>query len=339
MGIKQKLKSNKLIYLMYTKFINSNHYKKIKLNKIDKYYKNRFKKYSGAFNNSKMSDLSYITWLYHVIEKGLSMPNMKPGFGKEKIIELISRVRKFIKDYSDKENMIEAAISTIFEYYEVHHRQNLKIDGEVENEILKLKNEYGDITPLKQEELKREAILKGCRLSFEEFSYFRHSIRNFDSKKEVSIETLISSINVAKNAPSACNRQHSRVYVISNKDKIAKCLSLQSGNRGFGHLVNKLLIVTGDLRAILGPEEFYDLNTNVGIFIMNLVYSLFYNEIGTCILNWYALPKQDIILRKVVGIPDYENVVAFIACGYLPDSLKVARFPRLNNDEICKIIE
>lgn len=142
---------------------------------------------------------------------------------------------------------------------------------------------------------------------------------------------------MAQTAPSACNRQPTRVHIIENKELIKQCLSLQNGNRGFGNLADKLLIVTGNLQTVLGSQEYFDLNTNVGIFIMNLSYSLHYYEIAHCILNWYALPKTDKNLRKIVEIPEEETVVSFIVCGKAPKEFKIAESPRVPVDEIIKI--
>lgn len=127
--------------------------------------------------------------------------------------------------------------------------------------------------------------------NFKDFSASRHSIRDFAG--EIPVARIVDAIDIAKNAPSACNRQPSRVHVVVDKNLIAQCLSLQNGNRGFGNLVNKLLVITGDLSSVLGAQEFFDLNTNVGIFIMNLSYALHYNKVAHCILNWYVLPKED----------------------------------------------
>lgn len=339
MGLKQSLKNNKIIYSIYAKFMKSRFMYKNKMRRINNSYKKRFVRYSGAFHNSQMKELSYITWLYHVIEKGLSMPNMKPGFGKEKILELINQILSYVERYSLNDKAIVAAISTVFEYYRIHEESNLEIDAEVKQKIILLRNQFNDIPPLYQKSLNRNDILNNRNMDFSRFSFGRHSIRNFDQKINVSKSTILDAIEIAKNAPSACNRQPSRVYVVSNKQTINDCLALQNGNRGFGYLSNKLLVITGDLRTVLGPEELFDLNTNVGIFIMNLVYSLYYYSIGTCILNWYATPKQDKSLRKILNIPPYENIVALIACGYIEEELKIAESPRLESKDICHFVD
>ena len=89
----------------------------------------------------------------------------------------------------------------------------------------------------------------------------------------------------------------------------------------------------------MGSQEFFDLNTNVGIFIMNLSYCLHYNKVAHCILNWYVYPENDVRLRNLVGLPNSETIVAFIVCGDVPEAFKVVRSPRVDAKQIYTIHE
>ncbi len=135
-------------------------------------------------------------------------------------------------------------------------------------------------------------------------------------------------------APSACNRQYVRVHCLSGKRQIAGVLALQNGNRGFGHLADKLLVVTADLEGITGVEERNDLFTNGGMFLMNLSYALHYHGIGHCILNWSVNPLRDQELRGVVELAPSECVVALLACGIPPGEFDVAASPRKAVDDL-----
>ena len=330
MKIKQRLKESILLRPAY------NAYKAVKnrmvpkqddiLEEVFDYYKDRFLNYSGAFSNSMGKDEAYLFWLAHVVEKGLAMPNMKLGFGKDRVIELASKLDQFKTNYSSNSVAFEAGVDVLREYDRIHKLNNYELSEDTKQVISKFlgnytpKSDRGVYTP--------DTFFANIQESFESFSKGRHSIRNFNLTEDVQIEELIDCIKLAQMAPSACNRQPVRVHIISKKDDIAKCLSLQNGNRGFGNLANKLLIVTGNLQTVLGAQEFFDLNTNAGMFLMNLSYSLYYHKIAHCILNWYALPKDDKALRKYIGIPDQENIVAFVVCGKAPEEFKVAISPR-----------
>lgn len=62
-------------------------------------------------------------------------------------------------------------------------------------------------------------------LSFPDFIKSRHSVRNFAGT--IQIKQLINAIEMAMTAPSACNRQPSRVHIITSKDLIQRCLAFQ----------------------------------------------------------------------------------------------------------------
>lgn len=298
------------------------------------YHRLRFKKYSGAFNDSEIKDISYLTWLYHFIEKGLAMPGMRLGFGHDKILELCEKIKSYEIKYGDCKQLIDA-VSVVLEYKRVHEELNYKFENDILLALNEIELQFPNVLPLEQKLWTKEDYFNIDNLRFPEFALSRHSVRNFEGRVDENL--LIKSIEMAKSAPSACNRQPTRVHIVANKDLVISCLKLQNGNRGFGHLSDKLLVITGDLQTCLGAQEFFDLNTNVGIFIMNLVYSLHYNKIAHCVLNWYAMPEEDQKLRKLLKIPDNENIVALIVCGNLPDKFKIVSSPRIEARQIYTI--
>ena len=263
------------------------------------------------------------------------MPNMRLGFGTDKIIELISKLNDFREKYTDKNTAYEAGVAALREYHCIHEKERFQLSEEVENAIAPFLDNSSK--SLNREVYTPNSFYKNVDDSFDIFSQCRHSVRDFSTNQEVPIEELIECVKLAQAAPSACNRQHARVHIVSDKTMIMKCLSMQNGNRGFGNLADKLLIITGDLQTILGSQEFFDLNTNVGIFIMSLSYALYYKKIAHCILNWYAMPRDDKMLRKYVGISDQENIVAFIVCGKAPDRFKIAVSPRKPVEQIITL--
>ena len=148
------------------------------------------------------------------------------------------------------------------------------------------------------------------------------------------IERIRSAVHLALNTPSACNRQHCRVYCITQQDTINKALEIQKGSRGFGHLANKLLVVTSNLEDVLWIGERNDAFINGGLFLMNLCYALHYEKIAHCILNWSRTPEEDMALRTLIPLMDSETVSALLTCGEVPDEFEIASSPRKNID-IC----
>ena len=328
--LKQNLRS---AYYFFRSIVYTNTYI---TNLVFSYNKRRFKKYSGVNNDSQTKDMAFITWLYHVVEKGLAMPSMRMGFGIDKIKMLSCKIYFCYEKYG-MQPQIQSAISVIKEYDRVHKESGFRLDSEIQSIIDKVCIDFPKVAPLIQTTFTRDEFFALSSADFYQFSKSRHSVRNFSGT--ISLKQITDAIDLARFCPSACNRQPVRVHVIVNKELKDACLALQNGNRGFGNLSDKLLIITGDLSTVLGGQEFFDLATNVGIFIMNLSYALHYNKVAHCILNWYAMPKQDMELRKLVNIPKEECVYALIVCGDVPEKFKVVMSPRIDVNNIYTVHE
>ncbi len=199
-----------------------------------------------------------------------------------------------------------------------------------------LEKKYPDVALVTQPLVSRRTFFNSIHKEFPEFSQSRHSVRDFDPSVEIDISRIQNAIELATTAPSACNRQPVRVHVISDKALLSECLKIQNGNRGFGHLGNKLLIVTAKVSSQLSSNEFFSIYIDGGIFLMNLAYALHYNKIAHCILNWFADPKQDKALRQIIDLPEDENVIAYVLCGEASSNFKQVASPRLPWETIVR---
>lgn len=293
-----------------------------------KYDMQRFMKY-GGHNESEESLMAAIIMSYHVVEKGLTMPNMREGFGRDNIINLISMLQKYGAKYDTSKAQFKYAVAVVAEYFETHKNLKYKLDDDLETKITDLLQKY-PIEASQQIEMTRSEYYKDLQSSFTQFSGSRHSVRHFEGK--ISLEQIKKAVEIANNAPSACNRQPCKVHVVTEKELIEECLALQNGNRGFGHLGDKLLVITADVRASW-PSECLDVRTNAGIYIMNLCYGLHLNKVAHCILNWFAPPHSNRLLQRLLGFSTAELVVVFILCGDVPEKFKLAGSPKRIADE------
>lgn len=301
-----------------------------RMGRMFRYDQGRFLKHSpNSRATTKEGALAAIIMTYHVVEKGLTMPDMRLGFGREMILGLVESLNEFAGKYGTSEPQFIEAVRVISEYKKVHDDAGFEFD-EVRSRVISALLSRVPVEPSHQIEMTRERYWAELDAPFEAFSASRHSVRNFAGT--VSLEQIRSAIALANNAPSACNRQYVRVHCVSDREKIRECLALQNGNRGFGHLADKLLILTADLRAAWGAER-NDIFTNSGIYLMNLCYALHKNRVAHCMLNWSVVPEKDLELRRILEIPEFENVIVFIVCGDVPEKFKLASSPRKSAEE------
>ena len=105
------------------------------------------------------------------------------------------------------------------------------------------------------------------------------------------------------------------IYVFVNKKQIVKILEIQGGNRGFGHLTNKLIIIAAELGGFSGLSERNQAFVDGGIYAMNTLYALHYNQVAACIMNCSTSPEKDKQLRSLCKIKESEVFIAMVACG------------------------
>src|SRR5690606_27746532 len=146
-------------------------------------------------------------------------------------------------------------------------------------------------------------------------------------------------IRIAQKSPSACNRQPNGVVIVDGKEMINKVLELQSGNRGFGFLSNKLLVVTSDISVFSRSFEKFGPHFNSGMFCMSLIYALHHFKIGNCALNWSTSYSKDKKLRELLKIEDNQYITLIIACGYPPDNFRFPSSPRRDLQSIYRIVK
>lgn len=273
---------------------------------------------------------------YHAVEKGLVMPNMRYGFGKELMIALINDCVEFASKNNAAHPQLCQAIGVIQEYKRAHDENNEKIDVALNNKIEELLSICPKNSRVEQITKTKKQFFQFKESSFPKFAESRYSLRNFSGT--VSLEQITNSIQLAQNAPSACNRQPVRITIIESKSKIKEVLSLQTGNRGFGHLADKLLIITSELGGYSGLRERNLAYIDAGIYTMNLLYALHYYEIGACTLNWCDEKNTDKALRETINIPQSETVVVFILCGGVPENFKLTVSKRNSSNMITRII-
>ncbi|GHZ48435.1 TPA: nitroreductase family protein [Vibrio cholerae] len=271
---------------------------------------------------------------YHVIEKGMSHPKPKSCFSLPLVENLVSLINIYDSKNSIRTRQVGVAVDVLKKYCNFPTNKGFIPEGLV-NKIDSLKKEEN----LESGYLKftREQFFEKSSATFECFAKTRYSVRDF-IEDDVDLGLIQDAIRTSQKTPSVCNRQTVKVHVLTQKDDIEKHLLLQNGNRGFGHKINKLLIVTSDMYLFDGAKERNQAFTDGGMFAMSLLYALHNKKIGAVTLNWAYDSKQDIALHKLGIIPNNEKIILFIGVGYVPDVFKVALSDRRNLNEIMNIV-
>ena len=258
-----------------------------------------------------------LTSNYHVIEKCLAMPNFEPGHGKERVEVVVGDLFKYRElGFDLLQPQYIAAMQAVQEYDEVHKSLGYALPAGLQGDIGRLLDGT-NIPQHHQPKVTTKEFFAHLNGSFEDFARSRHSVRAY-SDKNISDETIKAVVDLARTTPTACNRQPNKTYVVGDKEKIKQIATLQGGGRGFAENANKLFIVTSAVEPF-GFTEGFEVYKAGGMYVMNLLYALHANRIGACPLMWNGMKNQDVQLRRLLRIPDNEEIIMIIVAGYPTD--------------------
>jgi len=286
--------------------------------------------HNGIRDREKAQMESAIVKAYHGFEKGLSLQKPKPGFGQDKARNLLKKLAEWHSRY-DPTEMTKAAECSLLAYRNFNKDVGVSINF-IDAWAKHVGEPYearlgGTLT------LRKDDVLRHVDGVSEAFFTSRHSMRSFSSE-EIPMSDIEKAVLIAQKSPSVCNRQGVRVLCAQNAED---ALKWQPGNKGFGHLASRGLVITADLQAFSSSGERHQAYVDGGLFAMSLVYALHSMGYGSCMLAWNKNAQGEKEVRQSLQIKDNEVIIMMIAAGTLPDEFEVACSHRRPLSEVLTV--
>jgi len=285
---------------------------------------------------TKDQKLGSIIGSYHIIEKGLSMPKRRLGFGIPAVSNLIDECNDYYKEFGNDNSQFAHAVQVVYEYEELHRCNHFKLPQELTNKIKNLHSLVA-LEPSHQKSLSKEDFFLSTNASFDIFSSSRHSTRHFDGPADKS--SVLKAIDLAQNAPSSCNKQPTMIHYVTNSDTVKEILIEQRGNRGFGQDIGSLIVLTTNMSCYSQVGERRSGFVDLGIYTMNLLYALHFYKIGAIPLIWLSDKKRDTWLMSKLGGANNEIPVLIIGLGNVSETPSLVNSPRKDLKEVLIIHE
>ncbi|MGJ7562528.1 nitroreductase family protein [Variovorax sp. GB1R11] len=298
----------------------------------------RFAKFSATFRvyRSKEKLQAMLIKDFHIIEKGMSLPLPRPGYGQAVVNRTILRIERYTASYGS-DSISVSAINALLQYRNFNWQHGVAL-SKIDAKISELADSFHGVAEKRGGVLllsRAEISLPGNQ-GFSELARTRYSIRDFDDLP-ADTTLLERAAEIAAKTPSVCNRQSSRIYIFSGEQKSA-ILALQNGNRGFGERASHVAIIVSDLHCFTGAGERNQPFVDGGLMAMSYVYALHSLGLGTCFLNWSVTSNVDQQLRRVINIPASHVVITCLAIGNIPQKLSVAESPRRSVADFFRIV-
>ena len=255
-------------------------------------------KYSSSNSNAN------IRRCVHRLEKGLFHQKPKKYFGEAVFKELRKEIQKYDLTKMDK-NEMKWLINTLKSYTSFSrtpHKvqlltQSLKSYSEQNNN-----NDKSSIKLTQDFDSLKKIISK------------RKSVR-FYKPKTINIDKIAKCVEIAKLAPTACNRQPYHIELLTNKKDILEIGNLAPGTSGWIDGVPALGVVIGHSNSFRFSRDRHLIYFDSGLFVSNFINSLVTLELASCICNWTPSWNADRKAVKYVGYDLSKTIICLIAIG------------------------
>ncbi|WP_457010828.1 nitroreductase family protein [Geodermatophilus sp. SYSU D00965] len=250
----------------------------------------------------------------HRIEKGLIMQPRRIPFGRAIVPEVVDRLRRLdaggVLPVEDR----AWAIGVLVEYFKVHAevdepwlhaaRSCFRVGDDQTGQV--------QLAPAPRSSYARSSVtldeLRGLARR-------RRSVRWF-SPQLVEPAVVDAALDVAREAPSACNRQNVRFHLIYGCDATEPVLATAGGTRGFSHQVPCVAVVIGSLAGYRHAFDRHAIFVDGGLASMGLLLALESQGLSSCCINWPDQSSRYRDLQRYVPLGRDEQVIMLIAIGY-----------------------
>lgn len=266
--------------------------------------------------------------LAHTVEKGLSHPEIRYKFGLKNINWMLNIIDKM--NIEKKSYALSMAYGCLIDYIDLHERKKYEL-GENSIRIKKFLKKCSDLGFEKMGgvvDINKNNSTGGSLL------VLRHSTRYFRDEI-VSDVDLSKIIDIARMAPSQCNRQSGVIFVCRDKNKIKKLLSLQGGSDTFKNNVSNLFVIASDMRAWSGGGSRHQAHVDGALLGHQLALACCENGVDSCFLNLAVTNKKEDLIKSVAGISSNYRLIFMMAFGYSDrDIFKIPMSHRLSSENI-----
>ena len=155
-------------------------------------------------------------------------------------------------------------------------------------------------------------------MTFLELAKERYSVRKYKDQP-VEQEKIDMILEASKVAPTACNKQPQKIYVVKSEEMKAKLASVCRFTFGAPVIMVVCYDKTREWQNNLMPG-YTSGETDAAIACTHMMLEAWDLGLGSCWVAWFNADE----VANVLGIPENEQVLALLPIGYAADDAKPA---------------
>ncbi|MDO6426508.1 nitroreductase family protein [Thalassotalea sp. 1_MG-2023] len=250
----------------------------------------------------------------HRLEKGLIMQPRREIFAEAYIEETVECFRKCIASSSICSDELKWAQDVLVSYFAIVGDSDIINNAKARFETLTLKSfECASESLPYQHQARVQAEVSSDQLLalFQQ----RRSVRWYE-QKPVELELIKQAIEMASQAPSACNRQPFQFYTITDMNKASDVASIAMGTTGFSDNIPALIVVMGDLSAYPAERDRHVIYIDGGLASMQLMLAFETLGLSSCPINWPDIEICERKIAKKLALDKHLRPIMLMSVGY-----------------------
>ena len=146
--------------------------------------------------------------------------------------------------------------------------------------------------------------------------------------KPVPRELLDQAFLVAREAPTACNREPFEFLVFDDPDKASEVASVPFGTGGYSDQIPVVIVVKGNLDSYFSPRDRHAPYVDAALASMQFILAAETLGLGSVVINWPDFEPLEAKMAKKLGLEPYERVLFLMGVGFpreegmVPSSVK-----------------
>ena len=177
----------------------------------------------------------------------------------------------------------------------------------------------------------RADFIKFVPMNIDNILNARHSVRNFDSDRKISHETVVDVLSSVLLSPSWKNSQTPRYHVVESAEVFGHLLGALSPRNTENASRASVLVVSTFVKDVAGfnregqPDN--ELGNGWGIYDAGLSNAIFLMKAAESGIDSLVMGIRDAErIREILQIPEQECILSVIALGYrVSDPVRPAR--------------
>jgi nitroreductase len=252
----------------------------------------------------------------HRLEKGLTMRPRRSVFAEGYIKETVDYYCEAVKSLTYDRVELKWVEDVLFAYFDaVSETDTIR---EAKSKFLEFKPDKKNeelFMPYTYSELGKVVV------SFEQLLQLvqhRRSVRWFQDK-EVPVHLIKKAVSIATYAPSACNRQPFKFYVMNTRKKAVAAAKLAGGTIGYADNIRCLIAVVGELDAYPYERDRHLIYIDGSLASMQLMLAFETLGLSSCAINWPSVEEKERKMELFLRLPVNRRLIMLLAVGYATD--------------------